>query len=130
MGIEENKAVVARLFADLSAGRLQNVFDALAEDATWWVAGTTALSGTYTKPQFVDLLSGVATQAPAGLTVTPVAMTAEGDRVAVEATSHAEFANGRTYRNEYHFLVVVRDGRVAKVREYLDTEHVTATFAP
>jgi len=130
MGIEDNKALVERLFAAISSGRLEEAYDTLADDATWWVGGKTTLSGTYAKPQFMELLGGIAPQAPKGLALTPVAMTAEGDRVAVEATSYAEFNNGRVYQNEYHFAIVVRNGRIVSVREYLDTEHVTATFAP
>ena len=62
--------------------------------------------------------------------MTPKLLTAEGDRVSVEAESYAEFTNGRIYRNIYHFMMVIRDGKFSAVREYLDTEHVTATFAP
>jgi hypothetical protein len=51
-------------------------------------------------------------------------MTAEGDRVAVEAESKARLANGTLYHNRYHFLFVVRDGRIQVVKEYLDTLHV------
>jgi len=130
MGIAENKALVERFWAAFSAGRLDEALGLLGEDCTWWVAGTTALSKTYDKGEFATLLAGIAPLAPKGITVTPVALTAEGDRVAVEATSYAEFTNGRVYRNEYHFLMEVRDGRIVRVREYLDTEHVTATFAP
>jgi ketosteroid isomerase-like protein len=129
VSIEDNKALVTKFFTAFSAGRYDEVLAMLADDATWWVAGTTALSGTYPKAQFAELLGRVAPMAPGGLRVTPKVMTAEGDRVAVEAESYAEFNNGRTYRNQYHFLMVVRDGKFASVREYLDTEHVTATFA-
>jgi hypothetical protein len=55
-------------------------------------------------------------------------MTAEDDRVSVEAESYGEITNGKTYENIYHFMFVIRDGKVAAIREYMDTEHVTATF--
>ncbi len=32
------------------------------------------------------------------------------------------------YRQEYHPLITVRDGKIAAVREYLDTQHVFATW--
>ena len=44
-------------------------------------------------------------------------------RVAVEAKSSADLKNGRKYRNEYHFLLECRDGKIASVKEYLDTQH-------
>ena len=48
---------------------------------------------------------------------------AEGDRVALEVTSSGDLKNGRRYRQEYHFLIEFRDGRICAVREYLDTQH-------
>ncbi len=129
MGIEENKALVTRFWETFSAGRYDEVLDMLADDATWWVGGSTVLSGTYTKPEFAELLGQVTPQAPKGLSVTPRLLTAEGDRVSVEAESHAEISNGKTYQNVYHFMMVIRDGKFTAVREYLDTEHVTAVFA-
>lgn len=130
MGIEENKALVNRFWSAFSAGRYDEALSMMADDSTWWVAGTTALSGTYTKQAFAELLAGVTAQAPKGLSVTPTAVTAEGNRVAVEAKSYGEFANGRVYQNLYHFLIEISGGKLSAVREYLDTEHVTATFAP
>ena len=129
MSIEANKALVGKFWKAFSDGKTAEVLAMLAEDATWWVAGTTMLSKTYTKPQFADLLGGITPMAPKGLSVTPKALCAEGDRVSVEAVSYGEFNNGRVYQNEYHFMMVIRDGKFVSVREYLDTEHVTATFA-
>lgn len=130
MGTAENKALVTRFWEAFSAGRMDEALAMLAEDATWWVGGTTALSGTYTKPQFAALLGQVTQQMPHGVQVTPTQLTAEDDRVSVEAKSYGEVDNGRVYQNVYHFMMVVRDGHITAVREYLDTEHVTATFAP
>ena len=53
---------------------------------------------------------------------------AEGDRVAVEAESYGELRNGRVYAQEYHVLMTIRDGRIAAVREYMDTAHVQAVW--
>lgn len=130
MSIESNKALVTEFWQTFSAGKYDAVLAMMAEDATWWVAGTTMLSKTYTKAEFAGLLGQVAPMAPKGLRVTPKLLTAEADRVSVEAESYAEFTNGRTYRNSYHFMMVIRDGKFLAIREYLDTEHVTATFGP
>jgi ketosteroid isomerase-like protein len=32
------------------------------------------------------------------------------------------------YDNRYHFLMIVRGGRVVSVREYMDSEHVADVF--
>ena len=129
MSIEDNKALVTRFWAAFSASRFDEALAMLSEDATWWVAGKTVVSGTYPKPKFAELVGGIASQAPEGLSVKPTHLTAEGDSVAMEAESYGKFANGRVYNNFYHFLIRIRDGKICSVREYLDTEHVTATFA-
>lgn len=46
------------------------------------------------------------------------AMTAEGDRVAVEVRSKGRFADGRPYANAYHNLFVFDGGRIVLLREY------------
>lgn len=54
--------------------------------------------------------------------LTPVTLTAEDDRVSVEATGYAvNAANGRVYDNRYHHLFVCRGGQLVRLREYQDT---------
>jgi hypothetical protein len=46
---------------------------------------------------------------------------AEGDVVVVEHRLSAILPNGRTYVNDYCFVYEVRDGKVWRIREYMDT---------
>lgn len=48
-------------------------------------------------------------------------LVAEGDRVVAEHRLSATLPNGRSYVNDYCFFFEVRDGRVARIREYMDT---------
>jgi uncharacterized protein len=131
MSSEANKAIVRRFWETFSAGRLDEALSLMSDDATWWIAGNPkkfALAGTKTKAEFRALVEELSKLAPGGLHVTPKAFTAEGDRVAVEAVSHAELSNGRVYANEYHFLIEVREGKIRSVREYLDTMHTKEIF--
>ena len=126
MSNESNKQIVKRLFAELAAGRLDGFFACLTPDASWQIIGKPdkfALAGKRTMTEMREFLSGVSGTLETPLVVTPVAFTCEGNRVAVEATSHADLKNGRAYRNEYHFLFEFRDGKIARVKEYLDTLH-------
>ncbi|NNL84002.1 MAG: nuclear transport factor 2 family protein [Myxococcales bacterium] len=123
MSAQRNKQLVTEFWEAFSASKFEDALSMMAEDATWWVAGSFPLSGTKTKSEFAALLSDVAPMAPEGIRVTPTAFTAEGDRVAVEADSYAPISNGRTYKNKYHFLFEVRNGKIHAVREYLDTMH-------
>jgi ketosteroid isomerase-like protein len=126
MSTEANKQVALSFLEYFSAGKIEAALALMADTATWWVAGkpdTFALAGTKTKAQFAELLQGIGTAMPKGLRVTPKGLTAEGDRVAVEAESYGETARGKIYHNQYHFLFEVRDGKIEAVREYLDTMH-------
>jgi uncharacterized protein len=46
---------------------------------------------------------------------------AEGDVVVVEHRLSATLPNGRPYVNDYCFVYEVRDGKVWRIREYMDT---------
>jgi len=123
---EANKQVVLSFFENFSACKVDAALALLADTATWWVAGNPdqfALAGTKTKAQFVALVQGIGAAMPKGLRVTPKGITAEGDRVAVEAESSGETASGKIDNNLYHFLCAVRGGKIQAVREYLDTMH-------
>ena len=50
-------------------------------------------------------------------------MVAEGDRVAIEASSSGRTFRGDQYAQEYHFLMRAKDGKIAEWKEYMDTEH-------
>lgn len=126
--LEANKAVVREFWEAFSASRFDAALDLLDTAATWWVAGTTDISGTYTKAQFTELVMGIAEGTDGGIQVTPSTLTAEGDRVAMEAESYGRMRNGKIYNNFYHFQHVLRDGKLIAVREYLDTQHVQDVF--
>ena len=122
MSIQENKRLAERLLEILSAGDVAAMLDAYTHDFRYWTAGSTPISGSFTREQ-VEANAGAIFQAfPEGLRFSVQAMTAEGDRVAVEAESHGVHASGAVYHNQYHFLLIFRDGKIAQLKEYLDTE--------
>ena len=126
MSAEDNKKIVLNFFENFSSGKAADALGLMSINATWTVMGrpeTFALAGTKTKAEFTQLLQGIGAVMPKGLRLTPKGITAEGDRVAVEAESYGEHANGKVYNNQYHFLIEVRDGKIQAVREYLDTIH-------
>jgi uncharacterized protein len=123
MSGEQNKQIVTDFLEKFSAGDFDNALTMMSDDSTWWVAGNIPVSGTKTKAEFATLLEGVGEMLDGPIVITPTAMTAEGERVAVEANSSAEHVNGKSYRNEYHFLFILKDGKIHRVKEYLDTMH-------
>ena len=122
MGIEDNKRTARRFFEHLSRGETKAVLDLYADDASVWTAGSLAFSGRRSKQEVAPLMEGILGAFPQGLRFTIHGMTAEGNRVAVEAESHGHHASGKLYNNLYHFLLVVREGKVREFKEYLDTK--------
>jgi hypothetical protein len=57
-------------------------------------------------------------------------VTREGDRVALETESSTPLKNGTVYNNQYHFLFIFKDGRIAELREYHNTAHAREIWAP
>ena len=129
--MNDSQALVRDFFEVFSRGDIDGVLARMTNDATWWVAGQIeGMSGTNTKAQLGVILHQVKLLYRSGaLKITPSSMIAEGDRVAVEADSYAELVSGGVYANQYHFLIVFRDGLVQSVREYSDTHHMAQTFA-
>jgi uncharacterized protein len=121
------KAVAARLFERFSAGDVAGVLDLMTDDATWWLPGKPGqlpVVGTRSKAQISRLFEAMAGQLDGPLVMTVNSAIAEGNEVAMEVESLGHLKNGRTYNQHYHFRISVRDGKIAAVREYLDTLHV------
>jgi uncharacterized protein len=128
--LDANKHLIQRFFDTFSAGDVDGVLDYLDEDCLWWVSGSVpGISGRYTRQQMRELLTGIVDVYEAGaLPISIRAMTAEGPRVAVEASSCAKLKNGRLFQNTYHFLFELADKRIVNIREYSDTLHMYETF--
>ncbi|MGE0830991.1 MAG: nuclear transport factor 2 family protein [Hyphomonadaceae bacterium] len=96
----------------------------LAPDFVWWTPRMGEIQDR------IDAIQEAAARHIKGrLRLDITGVTAEGDRVAVEAVSHAELTNGRLYNNHYHFLIVFRDGKITQVKEYNDSLHAAETWA-
>ena len=120
-----NKQRVRDFFAILNRGDVPALLGAYADDGCLETMGRTLISGRFTRAQIRAAAEQIFDVFPQGLEFTIDAMTAEGERVAVEAHSVGRHVSGVTYSNQYHFLFVFRAGRVVLLREYMDSERVT-----
>ena len=122
---DSNKARVIQFLDDLSHGRVESAIAAYAEDGQVETMGETLISGVTEYPNIPAAIRGILDVFPNGIQFTVKSMVAEGEKVAVEASSLGEHVSGKTYSNDYHFLFEFRDGRLVSLREYMDTERVT-----
>jgi hypothetical protein len=120
---EDNKGLARRMIQALSDADVDFIMENYAEDFQIWTAGSLPFSGTGDRASAVAAMPTVLSLFPSGLRFSIVEMTAEGDRVAIEATSTGTTALDREYKQQYHFLMRVRDGKIVEWKEYMDTEH-------
>lgn len=132
MSAEQNKAILARIFDALARGDGRPFVGAMAEDFTWIMEGTTAWSGTFRgkaevqarvlKPLFEQFATPYVNRAER--------MIAEGDTVVVLCRGEVTTRSGKPYDNSYCYVIRMRDGLMVELREYFDTELVTAALEP
>jgi len=122
---QRNKERVREFFATLNRGDVAAIVAAYAPDGYLLTMGHTLISGRFGREQIAAAAGQIYQVFPQGLEFTIDAMTAEGERVAVEAHSSGRHVSGALYSNQYHFLFVWRDGTLAVLKEYMDTERVT-----
>lgn len=122
---DSNRATVLRLMKAMDKCDSETIREIIVPEANWWVLGV----GTMDRETVIGQLEFLLGDARVAETHV-IGTTAEGERVAVESRGNFEFADGRAYRNNYHHLFTLRDGRVVGVREYLDLRETERVFGP
>jgi uncharacterized protein len=124
MSIEKNVQVVKDFFAAIGSGDKQRVLALVAEDIEWIVPGEDwPLAGTHRGHAG---LAGVLKKASEEIEMTypkPPEFVAQGPRVLVVgvATGKIKVTN-KPFKDDWVFDITVRNGKLAKIREYIDTQ--------
>jgi hypothetical protein len=127
---ETNKRIVLQAYAALKAGDVPSYFAAMTDDVTVTYFGSHRFSRTFRGkadimenfvPPLLDRLEG-----PIKVTVSNAI--AEGDQVFVEARGEARTKDGLDYNNLYGIVLKLKDGKIAEIREYMDTELTKTIF--
>ena len=130
MNGDESKRVVRAYFEALRTGG-SGLPDLLSEDVHWRVPQGSDYAGSHEgKEAVLAFLGGgvgyYADDEP--MTIEIQSMVAEGGHVACEFILEATTASGRAYKNDYHFAFEISEGRIRRVREYLDTHYAHEAF--
>ena len=128
--LEKNKRLVKDAWEVLLTGNIDGFLSYLDDDVTWKVWGTHVCAGSFHGPQ--EFRTGYLEPAFAGLDASSGPenyklrrMTAEDDRVALEATFDTTNKTGdKEYHQSYCFVITIANEKFKEVREYLDTEMV------
>jgi uncharacterized protein len=109
-----NHAVAEAYLAAVTAGDLPDSL--LTDDMTAWLT----TQGTIPKSAYQGAIRLLARMCQSPILFTVDAITAEDDRVVIEAHSEATLVNGEQYANTYVFSLRVRDGRIAWIAEHFN----------
>jgi ketosteroid isomerase-like protein len=88
----------------------------LTDDMTAWLT----TQGPVSKAAYQGAIRLFARMAQSPIRFTVDAITAQDDRVVIEAHSQATLINGAEYGNTYVFSLRVRDGRIAWIAEHFN----------
>jgi len=125
MSVEANRKLaytICERWSVPKGGDVDPFFDLFYDDAEFTTMAQKdllpELAGTLTKKQFRAWVFKESRISDVKVRVTGV--TADEHRLAVEADSDMDIG-GNSYKNVYHWLFEVRDGKISKARFYLDT---------
>ena len=116
-----------KAFGTGDPARIEAVF---TEDALWFAppGNATGVALGYTdfvldRATIVRFLSReLMTLFVSDVQSTPKSLVAEGSTAVLENRFQAQLSNGRHYDNDYCFVIEVKDGRIHRMREYMDTQ--------
>jgi hypothetical protein len=128
----ESEAVVRTFFELLNAENLEGIRALLTEDAAWLPqARDMPGAGEYRGrdvivDQFLKPIRGLF--APGSPSNRILSMASNGALVLVETHGTGHLQDGRPYDNRYAWAFEVRAGKVAMIREYLDSYYIVRLF--
>ena len=130
MDTQANKQLVQALFAELAKSNPKPFIDAMADDFSWTISGSTTWSRTYAGKQAVvgELFGLLRTLIEGRITTLAHRLIAEDDVVVVEARGRNVAKSGAPYCNAYCMVFTLAGGKLKALTEYMDTELATAVL--
>ena len=124
MSAQENVQVVKDFFAAMGSGDKEGLLALSADDIEWIVPGKDwPLAGTHRGHAGLRAFLQKASETMETSFPEPPEYVAQGDRVLVVGFATGRIkATDKTFEDDWVFAITVRDGKVAKIREYVDTQ--------
>ncbi|MCF3593453.1 nuclear transport factor 2 family protein [Rhodobacteraceae bacterium LMO-12] len=126
-----SKDLVAKFIEAMRVSDVETLDAMTTDDFSWWIAGKPdylQTAGEHDKAFFIGFFGSGGDMFPNGADFAVTGMIAEADKVAAEAHMKATTAMGSVYDNLYHFVFEIADGRIKRMKEYMDTHHAKVTF--
>lgn len=127
---EQNKQVALRFMEAMGTNDPVKAASCLAPDATAVAKGFGKFAGTRPAETMVGMIEGFKKMVPSGLRFIIHSVTAEGERVIVEAEGNAVTSQGEPYRNQYCFVFTLANGKIKLMNEYFCHVHANEVLWP
>jgi ketosteroid isomerase-like protein len=124
MSIEKNIQIVKDFFAAMGSGDKQSLLALVAEDVEWIIPGKDwPLAGTHRGHAGLAKVLKTASDEVETTYPAPPEFLAQGDRVMVVGVATGKIkATNKPFKDDWVFDITVQNGKVAKIREYIDTQ--------
>src|ERR1700733_14944244 len=124
MSTEESVQLVKNFFAVMGSYNKHDLLALAAEDIEWIIPGEGwPLAGTPRGHAELAAVLKKASEEGEMKDPKPPEFVAQGDRVLVVGVATGKiYATNKPYKDEWVFDITVRDGKVAHIQEYVDTQ--------
>jgi uncharacterized protein len=124
MSTEENVQIVKNFFAAMGSTNKQALLALVAEDIEWIIPGEDwPLAGTHRGRAGLAAVLQKASEEVETTYPAPPEFVAQGDRVLVVGVATGKIkATNKPFKDDWVFDITVRDRKVTKIREYIDTQ--------
>jgi uncharacterized protein len=132
MNTEANRTTLSAVMNALSQGDGRPFVDAMAEDFTWHMIGSTPWSGTFRGKSEVrgKLMKHLFDQFATRYRNHATQILADGDIVVVECRGDVTTRRGLAYNNTYCWIIRMAGGQMRHLTEYMDTALVNEALEP
>jgi hypothetical protein len=124
MSVEENVQIVKDFFAAIGSGDKEGLLALVAPDIEWIIPGKDwPLAGTHRGHAGVAEVLQKASDEVETTYPEPPEFVAQGHRVLVVGVARGKIkATNRAFKDDWVFAITVQNGKVTKIREYIDTQ--------
>ena len=124
MSTQENVQIVKDFFAAIGAYNNQDLLALVAADVEWIIPGEGwPLAGTHRGHAGLAAVLQKASEELETTYPTPPEFVAQGDRVLVVGVATGKIkATNKPFKDDWVFDMTVRNGKLTKIREYIDTQ--------
>ena len=131
MSIETNVQVVKDFFAAIGSGDKERVLALVAEDIEWIIPGEDwPLAGTHRGHAGLADVLQKASETVEMTYPKPPGFVAQGDRVLVVGVATGKIkATNKPFKDDWIFDIAVKNGKLTKIREYIDTQALAKAAA-